>query len=186
MKSDNNFSPSMKGLHTVFTHSSVLTRLLAEYLIMFSFLLYEMRVPDECQSSYQLKVHWHEQVSLFESSFNKTHAISLFVKMVPLKKDWNLTNVNSVILLRYMAMTFIITFFYVSRRKYWFRAKFRFPVFDGFTRFGISWTRFNYFWKMSVCLSVCLHVCDKNFVAKVTRELMHGISWNFIVSITLT
>ena len=32
----------------------------------------------------------------------------------------------------------IFTFFYISRRKYWFRANFRFPVFDGFTRFGMS------------------------------------------------
>ena len=29
-------------------------------------------------------------------------------------------------------------FFYVNRRKYWFRENFRLPVFDGFTRFGIS------------------------------------------------
>ena len=33
---------------------------------------------------------------------------------------------------------FIFTFFYISRRKYWFGANFRFPVFDGFTRFGMS------------------------------------------------
>ena len=26
----------------------------------------------------------------------------------------------------------------LSRRKYWFRANFRFPVFDGFRRFGMS------------------------------------------------
>ena len=32
----------------------------------------------------------------------------------------------------------LFTFFYVSRRKYWFRANFRFPVFDGFTPFGMS------------------------------------------------
>ena len=25
-----------------------------------------------------------------------------------------------------------------------------------------------------------LSVCDKNFVASVARELMHGIPWNFI------
>ena len=79
-----------------------------------------------------------------------------------------------------------ITFFYVSWRKYWFRANFRFPVFDGFTRFGMSWTRFDYFWKMSVSLSVCLCVCDKNFVASVARELMNRISWNFIFNITPT
>ena len=32
----------------------------------------------------------------------------------------------------------IFTLFYISRRKYWFREYFRFPVFDGFTRFGMS------------------------------------------------
>ena len=42
----------------------------------------------------------------------------------------NLTGITNVSL--------IFTFFYVSRRKYWFRANFRFPVFDGFTRFGMS------------------------------------------------
>ena len=31
-----------------------------------------------------------------------------------------------------------ITFFYINRRKYWFRANFRFPVFDVFTCFGVS------------------------------------------------
>ena len=30
------------------------------------------------------------------------------------------------------------TFFYIRRRKYRFRANFQFPVFDGFTRFGVS------------------------------------------------
>ena len=55
--------------------------------------------------------------------------------------------------------SFFITFFHISRRKYWFRANFRFLIFDGFTRFGMSWTRFDYFWKMGVCLSVCVSVC---------------------------
>ena len=50
------------------------------------------------------------------------------------------------------------TFFYISRRKYWFRANFRFPVFDGFTRFGMSWTRFHYFWKISFCLCVSVYM----------------------------
>ena len=80
------------------------------------------------------------------------------------------------------------TFFCINRRKYSFRKKLRQPVFDKFTRFGMSWTRFDYFWKMSVCLSVCLSVrlcaCDKNFVASVARELKHRISWNFIFNIT--
>ena len=48
------------------------------------------------------------------------------------------------------------TFFYISRRKNWFRTNFRFPVFDGFTLFEMSWTRFDYFWKMSVCLCACV------------------------------
>ena len=58
--------------------------------------------------------------------------------------------------LAYFWKLLIFTFFYISRRKYWFRANFRFPVFDGFTRFGMSWTRFDYFWKMCVCVSVCV------------------------------
>ena len=66
-------------------------------------------------------------------------------------------------------------FFYINWIKYWFRKNFRFPVFDGFTRFRISWTRFDYFWKMSVCKCVC----DKNFVASVSRELITKISLNF-------
>ena len=65
------------------------------------------------------------------------------------------------------------TFFYINRRKYWFRPNFRIPVFDGLTRFGMSWSRFEYIWKMSVCPSVCLCVCDKKFVPSVARELIH-------------
>ena len=34
--------------------------------------------------------------------------------------------------------------------------KFQFPVFNGFTHFGMFWTRFHYFYKMSVCRSVCV------------------------------
>ena len=93
-------------------------------------------------------------------------------------------------------MRFFFTFFYVCRRKYWFRKNIWLLVFDGFTRFGMSWTRFHYFWKMSVCLSLCLFVClsvylsvclcDKNFVANVTQEQLHWISWNFICNIILT
>ena len=69
----------------------------------------------------------------------------------------------------------IFTFFYVSRRKYWFRANIRFLVFDGLTRFGMSWTRIDYFSKKSV------YVCDINFVASAARELMNRISWNLIL-----
>ena len=64
----------------------------------------------------------------------------------------------------------LFTFCYINRRKYLFRANFQLPVLGGFTLFGISWTRFDYFWKMSVCLCVC----DKNFVASVAQELMHN------------
>ena len=52
------------------------------------------------------------------------------------------------------------TFLYINRRKYWFLASFRLPVFDGFAHdLTIS----------GKCLSVC--VCDKNFVASVAIEL---------------
>ena len=59
----------------------------------------------------------------------------------------------------YQSYFLFITFFCINRKKYWCRVNFRFPVFGGFTRFGMSWTRFDYFWKMSVCVSVCLCVC---------------------------
>ena len=29
----------------------------------------------------------------------------------------------------------------------------------------------------------CLSIYDKSFVASVARQLMHGISWNFIFSV---
>ena len=83
--------------------------------------------------------------------------------------------------------SFIFTFFYINRRKYWFRANFRFSVFDGFTRFGMSWTRFDYFWRMCVCLSVCvsLCVCDKNFVTSVARDRINRILLNFLVRVII-
>ena len=64
----------------------------------------------------------------------------------------------------------IFTFFYIKRIQ-----NYRFPVFDGFTRFGMSWTRFDYFWKMSVCLCVCLCVCVRqkfcgNYVSKTNAQ----------------
>ena len=65
----------------------------------------------------------------------------------------------------------LFTFFYINRRMYWFRANFLFPVFDGLTRFRMSWTRFDYFWKISVCMCVC----DKNFVASVAQKLIDRI-----------
>ena len=38
------------------------------------------------------------------------------------------------------------------RKKYWNRENFWLLVFNGFTRFRMSWTRFHYFYKMSVCV----------------------------------
>ena len=49
----------------------------------------------------------------------------------------NAWEVSKVTILR-LYRNNIFTFFYISRRKYWFRANFRFPFFDGFTRFGMS------------------------------------------------
>ena len=69
---------------------------------------------------------------------------------------------------------------FINRRKYWVRKNFRLPVFDGFTPLEMSCTRFDYFWKMFVCLCVCLYVdlcvCDKTFMTSVAPELMHRIS----------
>ena len=66
----------------------------------------------------------------------------------------------------------IFFFLYVNTRKYWFRENFRPPVLDKFTRFGMSLTRFDYFWKKCFCLCEC----DKNVMAGITGELMHRIS----------
>ena len=57
----------------------------------------------------------------------------------------------------------VFTFFYINRRKYWFHENIRFSVFDAFTRLGISWIWFQCFWKISVCLCVCLwqNICGK-------------------------
>ena len=46
------------------------------------------------------------------------------------------------------------TFFYINRRKCWFCESFWHLVFYGFIHFRMLWTRFYYFWKMSV-LEVC-------------------------------
>ena len=65
----------------------------------------------------------------------------------------------------------IFTFFCINRRKYWFRAKFRLPVFDGFKLLGCSEHDLIISGK---CQSVC--VCKKHFVASVARELLIKIS----------
>ena len=46
--------------------------------------------------------------------------------------------------------TLFITFLYILYKKNWNCENFRLTVFDGFTLFGMSWTRFHYFYKMSV------------------------------------
>ena len=57
--------------------------------------------------------------------------------------------------------------FYI-RRKYLNRGYFCLLVINGLARFGMSWTRFHYFYKMSVHLSVC----DTNFEAVLEQKLM--------------
>ena len=59
-------------------------------------------------------------------------------------------------------------FFYINRRKYWFRSNIRFPIFDGFTRFGIPEHNLTIYEK-------CLCVCDKNFVVSIAQELINRI-----------
>ena len=61
----------------------------------------------------------------------------------------------------YSFFSHIFTFFYINRWKYWFHANFRFLVFDGCTCFGISWTRFHYFWKVFISVCVWQKVCGK-------------------------
>ena len=67
----------------------------------------------------------------------------------------------------------IFTFFYISRRKYWFRANFLFLILMDLHVLGCPEHDFTMPGK---CLSVCVCVCDKNFVASVARELMNRIS----------
>ena len=73
------------------------------------------------------------------------------------------------------------TLFYINRKKYWFRANFRLLVFDGFTRFGMSWK-----WIWLFLENVCLFVSDKNFVACVAWKPMNRIPWNFIFRVPPT
>ena len=95
------------------------------------------------------------------------------------KFDWKL--VFCFIFIYLFISLFIFTFFNINRRKYWFRANFRLPVFFyGFTHFAMSWTRFGNFWKMSACVS------GKKFVPNVARELINRISWNSIFNVILT
>ena len=52
----------------------------------------------------------------------------------------------------------LFTFFYIYiKRKYWIRENFRLPVFDGFTCFEMSWTRFDHFWKTFVYWSLSVY-----------------------------
>ena len=61
------------------------------------------------------------------------------------------------LLIKIFFETQCIYYFLLYKKKYWFRANFRLLVFDGFTRLGMQWTQFDYFWKMYVCL--CVSVC---------------------------
>ena len=69
------------------------------------------------------------------------------------------------------------TFFYINRRKHWFRANLWFPVFGRFMFWDVLNTTIS-----GKCLSFRLCVCDRNLVASVTRELMHRISQNLELS----
>ena len=51
-------------------------------------------------------------------------------------------------------LSFLFSFTFCIRRKYWNRESSRLPLFNEFARFGRSWTRVLYFYKMSVCLPV--------------------------------
>ena len=75
----------------------------------------------------------------------------------------------------------LFTFFYIHKKKVLDSKNFRHSFFDGFTCFEMSWTRFDHFLK----ISVCLHVCLQNFVDTVSQELMRGNWWNFIFSCIL-
>ena len=49
-------------------------------------------------------------------------------------------------------MFILFTFFHFQYKKKVFESwKFLGSIYDGFTRFGISWTRFHYFYKLSIC-----------------------------------
>ena len=74
----------------------------------------------------------------------------------------------------------IFTFFYINRRKIWFRENFRLPFLINLHVLGCPEHEVNISGK---CLSVCLCVCDKYFVASVARERMNRISWTFMVEI---
>ena len=74
----------------------------------------------------------------------------------------------------HVKMTVITFLSLYMRGKCWIRENFRHPVFDGLTCFEMSLTHFDHFWKMPVCLSVCLYVCLQNFVDIVSQELMRG------------
>ena len=65
---------------------------------------------------------------------------------------------------------FLLSSVFYIRRKCWNRENFLLSVFNAFGRFGMSWTRFEYFLEMSVCLSVCLWVCVCVCVTKINGK----------------
>ena len=73
---------------------------------------------------------------------------------------------------------FYFFFIFYIWRKCWNHENFRLPVFNGFTRFRMSWTRFHVFIK-------CLRVCCRNFAATVKQKLMNRTAWNFTFSCNL-
>ena len=68
---------------------------------------------------------------------------------------YSFTKKNPIIVFLFFFF-FFFTFFYKITRKYWFRANFGLSVFVRFTRFRMSWRRYDYFWKNSFCLPVCV------------------------------
>ena len=55
------------------------------------------------------------------------------------------------------------------KRKYWIRENFWHPVFDRFLCFEMSWTWFDHFWEISVCLCI-----SKILWTLFSKELMRG------------
>ena len=83
------------------------------------------------------------------------------------------------------SFTYIYFLLYSIRRKYWVRENFQSRIFGGFICSGISWTRFDYFWKKSVCLSVVCSLPDAcmllNFEAILHQKLIDRFLQNFIL-----
>ena len=90
-----------------------------------------------------LLINYNDQLCYTASniSLNKKnmHIYELINNFWDLDHNWSLLLLSSI--------------FYI-RKKYMNCEKFRLPVFSGFPCFEMSWTRFHYFYKMFICLSV--------------------------------